>query len=433
MDARLDKLTLSPRVVLALAKRLRTAPPHDGRVRELQLRKLKRVLVHAFDTFPFYRDRMGSVGFDPRDLRDLEELQALPALDRNGYREFTTSLCRREPERYARYFQDYTSGSTAEPLTVYRSWPERAILIARWLRVLVSNGYRPHHRAFAVVSPDRLRRGDSLIHGLGVGRRAVAPFDLPAEDLVAAYVAARPDVFYTTKTIMVKMATHIREARIQVQRPRLYVTLAETMDPNSMETIEAVFGSDNRVASYGSVEFGSMAYDRPGRHEKMYFCHDTHVLELEDEGVANDTFGRSIITDLDVFSMPIIRYNLGDWIRCDVEDGVKVITEIQGRQDDWVVFPDGSRCSYHPFKVALQKHPEVRQYRVLQHTLHDIEILAVVDGVRDHAALRRELLAALERGVRAGVNWSVRFVDRIPPDPNAKLRMIVSKVASGGE
>ena len=51
-------------------------PPEE--LRELQERKLRRVVRHAYERVPFYRERFRHAGIHPEDIRTLEDLRCIP-------------------------------------------------------------------------------------------------------------------------------------------------------------------------------------------------------------------------------------------------------------------------------------------------------------------------------------------------------------------
>src|SRR5690242_17240077 len=54
----------------------------QDRVRDLQFRKLKTVLDHAYQYCSFYRQQFAAAGITPDDVRTLEDLRRLPPLSR---------------------------------------------------------------------------------------------------------------------------------------------------------------------------------------------------------------------------------------------------------------------------------------------------------------------------------------------------------------
>ncbi|MBK8401749.1 MAG: hypothetical protein IPL29_12035 [Propionivibrio sp.] len=110
------------------------------------------------DDRPHYREQMQKAGYDPqRDFSGPQDLSILAVTVKTDIKSSPESFVRaEESDRLARYFSDRTSGSTGMPLTVYRSPKERAVQIAKWLRVLVLSGYRPTDKVLSYTSPGRL-------------------------------------------------------------------------------------------------------------------------------------------------------------------------------------------------------------------------------------------------------------------------------------
>ena len=83
------------------------------RYREEQLRLL---LLHAFDTVPYYRKLFTGLGISAEDLKDftLDRLGELPLLDKDTFRRLgTTELLSSKPEPHLQFLS--SSGSTGTP------------------------------------------------------------------------------------------------------------------------------------------------------------------------------------------------------------------------------------------------------------------------------------------------------------------------------
>lgn len=424
------RLLLNARVFWEL-RRLDAASRRDAKQRKvLQFQRLKRLLVYAFDTFPFHRERMADAGFEPRRMKCVEQIQRIPVMDKQAYRDFTDSLVDREPNKYRQYYQDGTSGSTGTPLKVYRTWDERAYMLAKYLRSLFANGYRITDKTFCLPSPHRLVKRDSFLQSLGVMRRYSVAYTEPVQRMVDAYRRVNPDFLYANKSQLVQMALYIKDAGITIQKPRIYLSTAETLDGNSRKLIHEVFGRNNLFQVYGAVEMSTLAVQH-ATEDIFHFYHDTNVLELDDNGRINQDRGECIITDLKIYSMPLIRYRLGDWLETSEQNGLRVITAIRGRQDDWVLLRNGARKPFHAFYEIMERRTEVLQFRVIQETPDLIRILTVLAPGTNSKRVERLIVHDMQVEVANDVTYEVVIVDSIPPDPNGKLRMIVSKVASG--
>lgn len=83
----------------------------------LRLERLRKLLIHAGQHVPYYRDLFAGSGFTPNDVRSLDDLRRLPFLNK--------AIIRHEGERMksdvARNLARFnTGGSSGEPLIFYR-------------------------------------------------------------------------------------------------------------------------------------------------------------------------------------------------------------------------------------------------------------------------------------------------------------------------
>src|ERR1700682_6528890 len=69
---------------LAELRRLERMSLEENKNRQWQ--SLSRLLQHAYDSTPFYRQRLESVGAKPADFQSFDDLQKLPALTRDDIR-----------------------------------------------------------------------------------------------------------------------------------------------------------------------------------------------------------------------------------------------------------------------------------------------------------------------------------------------------------
>jgi len=126
----------------------------------------------------------------------------------------------------------------------------------------------------------------------------------------------------------------------------------------------------------------------------------------------------------------MIRYNLRDMLDTEIINGLPVIKKIGGRQDDKIKFADGKTVPWNIICIILdRRRHELKQFRVIQEDYDLIRIVVAKEDVADRSAVENAIIADFRKEVRnEGVEYIVDFVDRIPPDPNGKIRLLISKV-----
>lgn len=392
----------------------------------MQFKKLKKILIHSYENFDFYRDLMKSVNFNPYNFTDMEEIEQLPIIDKEMYRYFTESTLKKNPQLINQYHKDKTSGSTGEPLHIYRKGVEREYVVAKFLRALVLNGYSVFEKIYCAVTPRRLVKRDSILQKFGLMRRYCISNTETPENLVRGYIESSPDLLYANKTHLILMALHISENEIEVKQPNIYVSAGEVLDHKSREIIQNAFGP-NLVEVYGAVEFGNLGFQIKG-NKNIDFNHDTNILELDDNGGINKKKGFCIITDLHIRSFPLIRYRLGDWIETSEKNEFLVIKSIRGRDDDFATLKDGSKIPPQTFKLIIDRFPGIRQFRIIQKSRDLIKFnLVLEEGIKE-SRLEESLIRALKTEIDDEMTYQVEYVASISPDSTGKLRFLVSEI-----
>jgi phenylacetate-CoA ligase len=423
-----QKATLNFRIYAYMRKFLKESRLPAEEIRKIQFIRLKKLLCDVYQTHPFYRERFDASQFNPFKMAEISELKNVPILKKEDYRTLIKSLVEEKGEKhYQHWFEDTTGGSTGIPLRVLRSWDERAYMLGKWMRVLFLNGYHWRDITFSMPGPNHLQR-DSVVQRFGILRRYTVPFTDPVENKVEMYLKVRPSILYGNKTHLVQMALYCDQNNIELPKPRLCISFAETMDERSRAIIARCFGEEGLIQIYGALELSIIAWQTKGE-DYFNICHTTDYLEVLDENGQDANSGTSIITDLFIRSFPLIRYNLGDILDTENKNGLPVINKIKGRQDDFIVFADGERLPWHIFSIILERQQALKQFRVIQEAYDRIRILAAVEEKANKSAVENAIISDLREEVRnKGMEYIVDFVEQIPPDPNGKLRLLISKV-----
>src|SRR5262245_42810478 len=118
-----------------------------------------RMLQHAYDTVPFYRDRLNRAGIAPHRMESLEDYQNLPLLTKADIREHGLALMSRLYRREELHRKE-TSGSTGVPLEIFVDDDSHQWKRACTLRADEWSGWRFGERVARLWgNPPKLRRG----------------------------------------------------------------------------------------------------------------------------------------------------------------------------------------------------------------------------------------------------------------------------------
>lgn len=150
---------------------------------------------------------------------------------------------------------------------------------------------------------------------------------------------------------------------------------------------------------------------------------------MDDEGNLAEE-GRLIITPLYKTDMPLINYQIGDSAVSKTKNGLRYVTDIKGRMNDYFYYENGEVTSFFEVTPVIAHCSDILQIRFIEETYDLIHVQIVRD---EKAKMSRE---EIEEYVSVNLNkifkkpfkFEFEWLDAIPPDPNGKLRMIVSKV-----
>jgi phenylacetate-CoA ligase len=402
-----------------------------------QNEKLRWLVRHAYENVPYYRERWKSLKLSPDDIRSREDLPKLPVLTKEDVRQNFDRLVSQTAPKGDLLFR-HTSGTTGKALHFYVTKAAIAFQWAVWWRHRLRFGIGPDawHANFTgkrVVplgqSTPPYWRWNRPMHQALLTMHHLTPDKIAS---VVAFLNSQRFEFYSGYPSIIHMLVlHASDAGLALDTPpRAVFTGAENMLDFQRRDIQKFTGAvltDQYGCSEGcgnashcpefvyheDFEFGILegVELQPGASSKSVLC----------TGFANDAF-------------PFIRYEIGDtgvWApggeRCRCGRSSRVLLRIEGREDDYVITPEGARIMRfdYVFKDALH----VKEAQIVQEELGEIVVRLVR---RPDYGTRDEMGIAEEIGRWISPNLRVRFeyVKEIERGHNGKFRAVLSRLNS---
>jgi phenylacetate-CoA ligase len=396
-------------------------------------RLLSRFVQHCAATVPFYRDRFAAAGIRPGDVKSVDDLRLLPILERREAQEHASEFVSSAvPERKTRIV--HTSGTTGGALRFPVSLRATREQWATWWRYRAWHGIRRGTWCglFAGRSVVPAWQGEPPFWRLNYpGRQILFSGYHMSEQNLATYVQTlrerQPPWLHGYPSLLALLAGHIVERRSDLGYPVRWVTVgAENLLPHQSELIERAFGV-KPLQHYGLAE----GVANISQCEQGALHVDEDYAAVEFVPVGPDRLYRVIGTNITNPAAPLVRYDTQDIVTiskeasCSCNRPGRVIESIDGRHEDYVALPNGTRLGRmdHIFKDMVN----IKEAQI--HQAHPDEItLRVVRGHKyndfDEDALRRETIK------RVGNEMDVRveYVDSLPRSANGKLRFVVSEI-----
>ena len=411
-------------------------------VKAFQDAHLRRLVLHAYENVPYYRELFDRNRLHPRHIRGTADLDLIPISSKQAMRERPAHQLLDRTVDQGRLLTVCTSGSTGEPFTIRRTWLEQAFNVLYWQRCQRSFGLRLHER---IMNVGRGRSGDPkdtklvgrLIRAAGIHPTlSIDGIVQPPEEVVRGLETFRPHLLGALPSILCLTADYLLAQGRQDIRPRILTVGGEVLTPLMRRRLTQAFGVEP-VQTYASHEFPFMGWEC-GVSGELHTCDDGVILEVVRDGrpAAAGEEGEVVVTNLHAYAMPFIRYRLADLVtrgsdQCACGQPFSTIRAIQGRMNDYFSLPDGRRL--HPYRILERLLPEgdvwIRQYQLLQDRADRI-VMQVVPSRPVTPELQERLARSISPLLGAGVEFQLRIVEAIPLERSGKYRHSRSLVAS---
>ena len=396
-------------------------------LRSLQETQLRKLIRHAYHHVAYYRELFDRLQLRPDDIRTIEDLRKLPFLTKDIVRENIYFDLLSDNHSKRRILKVTTSGSTGEPFTCYADQSQLEIRWATTLRCMEWTGYRFGDRQARLWHQTLGMTWTQIIRekiDAWFNRRLFIPAFEMSDETIARFVARlrryKPVLVDGYAESFNFLANHLRDNRVDGFRPKAILSSAQVLPDQSRRMIEETFGC-GVFDKYGSREFSGIAYECDF-HSGHHVMDESYIVEILKNGepARPGEIGEVVITDLNNFCLPYIRYRIGDLavamdnsVSCGCGRGLSRIGRIEGRVQAVI---RGANGTYLPgtFFAHLFKDYEhiIRQYQVIQERPDSIT-LNIVKANRFDSNAFSEILGTLHKYLGEGTNIDVAFVERI--------------------
>jgi phenylacetate-CoA ligase len=402
----------------------------------VRLAKLRRLIAHCQQHVPYYQQVFAEgSALNPAEFQ-FTDLARLPILERAALRERGDELkAQGWDDRLIRYS---TGGSTGEPLVFYTDKHRESCLNAQKLRGRAWFGVLPGDRQIDFWgSPIELSRQSRLrrLKDRWLLNQVVLSASNLSLERIDGYLAYldhfQPRLIYGYPTVIYRIASRILETG-KARRPwspKLIACTSEMLWPHMRAVIAQAF--ECPIANeYGSRDGGMIAHECPEGHLHLFAEHVVVEVDQPDaEGV-----GDLLVTNLDGFGMPFIRYRIGDRgalteAPCPCGLPLPRLRQLQGRANDFLIGRDGRMIHSSTANYVLREIPALRQYQLRQRADRHFDLYMVL-----HRPLtddeRTRIRSGLQQVIDEPLEVNLIEQEHIAPEPSGKYRWVISEARS---
>jgi phenylacetate-CoA ligase len=399
---------------------------------EIQQGKLRRIIKHAYENVKYYRKLFDSAGVKPEDIQRVEDLSKIPITTKSQLQELSLDEIIANGVDIEKCVKVRTSGSTGTPLDIIFTKKEREFFDTVRTRFFMENGLRFEDKKVTIWSIPNFPPRKYWFQHLRIMQREFICLYNKNRDPIEYLQRANPGIISSQPSILKLLALEVKRREIIEIRPRVIFSTSELLEQETRELIESTFKAEI-FEYYGSQEFGCIAWEC-SKHRGYHLNIDTMVVEFIKDGkrVAPGERGELICTSLHSYTMPFIRYKIGDIgiysdERCPCGRELPLMNKLEGRENDFIKLPNGEVFAPTTFSIIIRGIKGIKQYRVVQEKIDKL-VIYIVKKKDFNWSIPVQIREKVKRVLKQDVHIEVKIVDSIPRDSSGKLRSVISKV-----
>lgn len=427
------------------------------RIREYQLKELRRTLHHAASNCRFYQRRFTQAGFRPESVHTFDDLKHCPLLEKKDVIEHLPDMISREiPAKQRLYIT--TGGSTGVPVGFYlQKGISRPKEQAFWETIWRRGGYFDGARLAVIRGHVTSSKAEGAIATYDATRDwlMLSSYHL-TEERLPEYLSAienfKPDLLHAYPSAALQLAEFLEKSGQTWRTPlRGLLCGSERLTLPQKRLLERVFNC--RVYRwYGHSERIVLAGE--GRDSELcYFVPQYGFVEF---GPANEDGLREVIgTSFHNMVMPLVRYRTGDYVRLVDESVVKgpwspvidyrreaeteldsdstlefpwpAVSDVAGREQEFLVSAKGRKISLTAFNMHDAIFDDLYAVQFYQEEPGRAEF-RYMPGPRFNSTRLPEIEAGIRRKLGDDFQIELRAVKDVEKTARGKHRWLVSKL-----
>lgn len=419
---------------LGALRRLQFASPEELVAHQLSF--LQRLVQHAHENVPYYRERLAGVLKDGRFNRQAwfdVPLLSRAEIQANAKDFYATSV----PPQVGEKIPGSTSGTSGSPLEFHQSHLATIASECQYERMLeVHSIDRAAHLAQIRVDRSapyphgREKEGWSLT--CPTARQSKLDVRTPIAEQAEWLLARHPQYLATYPSNAAAVAQHIQAIGAKLPLSGVF-TVGEHVTQQHRSVVRRIFGC-RLFDNYGATETGYLAFECPAG-AGYHIAFESLLIEVTNdkgETLPPGELGRVVITPLYNYAMPFLRYSIGDYAvaadgPCPCGRTLPRLANIAGRVRSVLTFADGSRRSGWGLRNSFQPLLLAREMQFVQTTLDRIEV-RYVPGDRGNQPDARLIEETGRRVIHPTVAVRAIAVEQITRPPSGKTEECISLV-----
>lgn len=397
---------------------------------QYQNKRFIELINYVYNNVPFYANYMHKNKINPNSFNSVKDIKLMPIIDRDIIKNHEKDLISNE-YNINDLHKGSSSGTTGIPIKYYKDKNGISAGTAAGYVLWGLSGWKPGDRTIHIwgnstsieswkTLPSKLK--NKLLNQINIAS-TIIDSEKGIKECVNKIYSSKPQTIDGYSSSIYSIASYLEKNNIQLNKVNQVITTAENLEQYQRTLIEKNIGPTSDL--YGCGEILGIAI-RPINDEK-YYVFDPHVVvetvETNIEGMKD-----IIVTDLNNYGMPLIRYKIGDMIDNIYEPDEKstypfsYFNKLVGRSSDIINLSNGK--NFHPVNIFggtfFREFPWILKHKVIWDG-KELLFLFEVERRKNEEILYKRLTSLLSE---YQVDFKIKYVDKISPSKNGKYKYV---------
>lgn len=425
--------------IVATSKTLRKSEHwNEKEMNDHRLLKLQNLIKHAYENVPYYTQLFDEHNISLSDIRELKDIVKIPILTKELARENQEKLVSRQC-LYSPVNKGKTGGTTGVPLVVYSDTNNRTVTWASYYRWYNWIGLEKEDPVLSlwgsktILNPSFKKKYMGLAIDWIQNNKTLNTYNISEDTLPDIYqqmLKFNPVLIKGYLSAIILIGKYMQKNNLPPNKAlRALSSTTETLLPMYRTFLQEVFKVPI-YDQYGCGEVSAISYECK-KHKGLHINEEHVYIESLNEynDPVFDKSGRLVVTSLDNYIMPFIRYENGDMAtllteKCSCGLNSALMNNIDGRTVDTISLKNGAKAHGVFFTSLLYEvgitTDIISRFQITQYPDQTIDFC-----IEAQEKIELPLIDKLEKEVSQFVpQANISVVAFIPNEPNGKFKYI---------
>lgn len=406
----------------------------DEQMQAYQLIKLQKLVSHCYYNVPYYTKIMDERGITPNDVISLDFVKSFPLLTKEIIKANYQDFIPKNLGSIQGVKTSQTGGTTGNILfkrndanTRSSIWASFKRFTEEWMNIAESNKkliLMGGHVMGSSLKEKVKKKAISILSN----SVTFSPYDTSeqnTENIIRALYENSFEQIRSYSQFLYQFSLKLKQKGLKFN-VKAITTTAEPLMPEHRELFKEIFNAEI-FDQYGCGEIGGIAYEC-NHHKGLHITEERVLVEVNEHN-------ELIVTDLDNYAMPFIRYWNADQAilsnkKCSCGRQSQLIEQIMGRTCDYIVGVNGEILHWAYFwhlffdsKVADKRN--LRKFQVVQRTKNELFIRIVADLLTDE---EKQILIENIQNRLGPIQITFSFENDIENSASGKYRPVINNL-----